>query len=182
MPRSLPMFLLVSLVAGTALATTVLDVPLDRMAKDSPVIVEGIVTGQTTRWTSERRIETLTTVEVTRAHKGTESSEIVVWQSGGTIGDVTHAIPGDASFSKGEQVLLFLEPAPAAKGAFVLVGMASAKFRIVKQDDRVIVVRELGGLSFARPGPDGVIRPAPTPAAGALSLDALRRTIADALP
>lgn len=181
MPRALLSFAAAS-IAATAVATTVLDMPLDELARRSPVIVEGVVTTQQVRRTPDQRIETLTTINVTRSFRQNVSRQLVVWQGGGTVGDVTHAIPGDATFREGEEVLLFLEPAPAHKGGFVLVAMSAAKFSIDRAAAEPVAFRDVRGLGFARADEHGVIRPAPAPAEVKLSLEALRRTITDALP
>ena len=181
MHRALLSFALAS-IATTAVATTVLDLPLDQLARTSPVIVEGVVSAQQVRRTPDQRIETLTTVNVTRSYRQNVSRQIVVWQGGGTVGDVTHAIPGDASFREGEEVLLFLEPAPAHKGGFVLVAMSAAKFSIDRAAASPVAIRDVQGLGFARPDEHGVIRPSPAPVDLRLSLESLRRTITDALP
>lgn len=182
MRRALSSALLLTFSAVHASATTVVDVPLPELVKDSPVIVEGVVTERTTQWTKDRRIETLTTLRVSHSYKTELPAYIVIKQHGGTMDGVTHAIPGDATFELGEEVLVFLEPSVVTKGTFILVGMSATKFRIEKNGSEPIVVRDVNGLGLVRLDPDGVFRTAPPRDDGAISLDAMRRTIADALP
>lgn len=182
MRRAFLFLLLLTTSASLAVATTVLDVPLAELAKDSPAIVEGVVTSQKTQWTKERRLETLTTLRVTRSYKGKLPAHVVIKQHGGTLDGITHAIPGDATFEEGEEVLVFLEPSAVTKGAFILVGMSATKFHIERTSDGPVVVRDVGELGLARRGPDGVIRAAPADDNAPVSLDAMRRTIESALP
>lgn len=182
MQRAFLFLLLLTTSASLAAATTVLDVPLDELAKTSPAIVEGVVTARKTQRTKDRRFETLTTLRVTRSHKGEIPAQIVIKQHGGTLDGVTHAIPGDATFAEGEEVLVFLEPSAVTKGTFILVGMAATKFRIERTGDGPVVIRDVGDLGLARRGPDGVIKATPAQDNAPLSLDAMRRNISSALP
>jgi PKD repeat protein len=100
------------LVAAAAAHATTIVMPSDeQLIVKSPVIVEGNVTGSVvvdrngTIWTD-------TTVAVTRALKGSVAETITIHEIGGTIGDRITKLFGAPQFATGEDVLLFLEPAP----------------------------------------------------------------------
>lgn len=145
-----------------ASATTVLEMTNDELAAASPLVVRGKIVEQQSSWTADGlNIVTRTRVRVDHALKGPNLTEVVVRQLGGTLDGLTMAPVGDARLVPGEDVLLFLEPHPVEAGAFVLVAMGAAKFRVIRTPAGEIAVRDLDGLSFARPGTDGVYRPAP---------------------
>lgn len=166
------------LPAFPASATTVLDVSVEEMASTTPLIVRGVVTDRSVGWSDDGlRIETRTRIRVTGPLKGPVLPEVVVRQSGGELDGVGMFIPGDASFTVGEEVVVFLEPHPGILNEWVLVAMAAAKFTVQPSDDGPILLRDTSGLSFARPGDDGVIRPSHTQPSSALPLSELVRTL-----
>lgn len=178
MLRPVAVALTVLALSLPAAATTVLDVPLERMAHDAPLVVEGVVSGKRVERSKDRgQIVTRTRIKISKTLKGESRTELLVWQAGGTVEGVTSAIPGDATFTDGEQVVLFLEPHPQDPGAFVLLAMNAAKFVVEQSPAGPIVRRDLSKLSFARAGSDGVIRHAEPLAPATLTLDALRRTV-----
>lgn len=159
-------------------ATTVLEVSLEDMAKTTPLIVRGTVVDRTVEWSDDGlRIETRTHIRVTSPMKGPVLSQVVIRQSGGELDGVAMFIPGDASFSPGEDVVVFLEPHPLVANEWVLVAMSAAKFTVQPSDDGPILMRDISGLTFARPGDDGVIRPGDSRPPSTLPLNELVRTL-----
>lgn len=174
--------LFIGVTAAPLQASTVLALSFEELAKMSPVIVEGTVVSQTARRTADGGIETLTYIRPERSYKTPLKDELVVWQAGGTFGGVTQSVPGGAFYEIGEEVLLFLEPAPALPGAYVLLGLASTKFRLVRSDDGDVAVRDTASLGFARRTEDGRIVSTSESVPSRIDLDGLRRRIIDALP
>lgn len=151
------------LVASPAVqATTVLEVPLSQMARDSAMVVRARVLSQQTAWSDDGpRIITRTTLQVIDALKGAPMSHVVLQQVGGTLDGITVRIPGDAVLTPGEDVVVFLERHPDGSGDYVLAAMSFAKFRVVPTESGPIVVRDLSGLALAGVDSDGIIRPRP---------------------
>jgi hypothetical protein len=180
--------ILVALVLAVAVplraaATTVLDVPVAQMAGKSAAIVRGVVEKQQVAWNEDHSlIVTRTRIRVTKALKGDVGFSVTLRQTGGTLDGVAMGPAGDAKFTPGEEVLVFLEPHPAEKGAWMLIAMGAAKFTLRATAEGLVAERDLEGLSFARRGVDGVIRPAPPESPARLSFDSLLREIAPVKP
>lgn len=163
------------LVASPAVqATTVLEVPLSQMARDSAMVVRARVLSQQTAWSDDGpRIITRTTLQVIDALKGAPMSHVVLQQVGGTLDGITVRIPGDAVLTPGEDVVVFLERHPDGSGDYVLAAMSFAKFRVVPTESGPIVVRDLSGLALAGVDSDGIIRPRPGTAPTSMTYEQL---------
>lgn len=85
-----------------------------------------------------QRIYTLTTLKVLRPLKGKvlQGMHLIVRQIGGTIGEWSQHIPGDASFKAGQEVLVFLRHDPTDDLHF-LVGMGQGKIDVDVGADRL---------------------------------------------
>lgn len=104
--------------------------PLDRLAAEADVIVQGRVEEIDTRQASDRRpISTVVKISVERQFKGPKVSSVIIEQAGGSQGEVTLAVPGSAEFSSGENVILFIAPARSG-GVFNIVGGKQGKFTV----------------------------------------------------
>lgn len=126
----LPFVLLLSLAAS---ATTMLRVDLPELAQTSDTIVHGTVRRVESRWSGDgRRILTDVEIQVTEALKGQAGSTVLVTQPGGRVGDIGQRVSGLASFTPGEEVVVFLE----RKGtqAFRLSGMAQGKYQVQRTE------------------------------------------------
>ena len=126
----LPFVLLLSLAAS---ATTMLRADLPELAQTSDTIVHGTVRRVESRWSGDgRRIVTDVEIQVTEALKGQAGSTVLVTQPGGRVGDIGQRVSGLASFTPGEEVVVFLE----RKGtqAFRLSGMAQGKYQVQRTE------------------------------------------------
>jgi hypothetical protein len=138
-------------VAFAAHATVL--VPLDTKALTARAssVVLGTVESQVARWTDDRQaIFTDVTIRVTRAYKGTvkPGERVVVRREGGVIDGVGMRVFGAASFSVGEEVVVFLE---MRGGAPYTVGMTQGKLRVFTGDDGIKhVSASLGDVAFTR--------------------------------
>ncbi|RYZ37598.1 MAG: hypothetical protein EOO71_27375 [Myxococcaceae bacterium] len=114
-------------------ATTMLRADLPQMAQASDAVVQGVVRRVQSRWSGDnRRIVTDVEIEVTESLKGTSGGTVLVTQPGGRVGDIGQVVSGLATFSEGEEVVVFLEKKGAA--AFQLAGMAQGKYQVQRSD------------------------------------------------
>lgn len=124
------MVVLATLLGGLPVgATTMLRVDVSQMAQTSDTVVQGVVRRVQSRWSGDRRrIVTDVEIQVTEALKGQSGGTVLVTQPGGRVGDIGQVVSGLASFSEGEEVVVFLEKRGAA--AFQLSGMAQGKYQV----------------------------------------------------
>lgn len=126
----LPFVLLLSLAAS---ATTMLRADLPELARTSDAIVHGTVRRVESRWSGDgRRIVTDVEIQVTEALKGQAGSTVLVTQPGGRVGDIGQRVSGLASFTPGEEVVVFLER--RGTQAFRLSGMAQGKYQVQRTE------------------------------------------------
>jgi len=83
---------------------------IQRMTVRSNLIVCGVAGDVSSRWNRDTtRIYSYTVIYVNRVLKGVLTNQRLVVQTfGGEVGNVGVVVPGEASFRKGESVLLFL--------------------------------------------------------------------------
>lgn len=172
--------LAVALLIGLpAAATTMLRIDLPELAQGSDTVVHGTVRRTESRWSSDkRRIVTDVEVEVTEALKGQAGSTVLVVQPGGRVGDVGQVVHGLASFSEGEEVVVFLER--RGTSAFRVMGMAQGKYQVRRSADgrSVLAVPENTGDALLL---DPSTRQPSTTAQRTLTLDELKAAIKTAL-
>ncbi len=109
--KSLILFISFLGLAHQALATTVIIPADDELIISSRAIVRGKVLSVMSAYDSEQdRIYTYVTVKVQEVLKGNiTEKKIVLKELGGTVGDRTMVIFGNAQFTPGEQTLLYLD-------------------------------------------------------------------------
>lgn len=115
-----------------ALATQIIQVSPQEIAKASTLVVDGKVSGVRSYWNDDHsKIFTETTVSVNATHKGANSSRVRVVQLGGVVGNVRQTAHGALAWKRDEEVLLFLEPAGKSEpGAFQITGFSQGKYEI----------------------------------------------------
>ena len=154
-------FALVAVAALPALATQIIQQSPQQLAQESALIVDGKVSGVRSYWNEDHsKILTETTVVVGATHKGTGASTVRVLQLGGVVGNVRQTAHGALSWKRGEEVLLFLEPATA--GTYQVAGFSQGKYAI-ERDART-------GKAFVRqdmPSDGGANAPATSSGAAA---------------
>jgi hypothetical protein len=139
----LPVVLLLCLPAS---ATTMLRADLPELAQSADTIVHGTVRRVESRWSGDgRRIVTDVEIQVTESLKGQAGGSVVVTQPGGRVGDIGQSVSGLASFTPGEEVVLFLERRGAQ--AFRVAGMAQGKYQVQRSAE--------GTRALAVPEPTG---------------------------
>lgn len=134
-----------ALAATVAQATTMEARDVEALTRESQLVVRArVLTGQA-RWTADRaRIVTDTEVEVLETWKGEARRSLVVMQPGGVVGDLGQRVAGAATFTPGEEVVLFLE---ARGGAFTVSAMSQGVFRVEAGHAR----RDFGGALVVDP-------------------------------
>ena len=154
--RCLRPLLLALLAPSLALATVVLSMSLEEMTARAALVVHATVQVSQPGWDeAHAKIWTWTELTVKETLKGRAPSSVLVKQPGGIVGEVGMQVDGVATFTRGEEVVLFLEAAPDEPGAWVPVAMSSSKVTL----DGNVARRDLSGLAFARPGQKGVSQP-----------------------
>ncbi len=118
-----------------ALATSMLHQSIDSLTQSSDAVVRGKVKATQSRWSADhKRIITEVTIEVAEFFKGGGSPTLVVRQPGGEIDGIGQKVSGLASFSEGEEVVLFLERVETDK--YRVAGMAQGKYRVERSSDK----------------------------------------------
>jgi hypothetical protein len=131
LPALLGALLLLGLPAA---ATTMLRLDLPELAQSSDTVVHGTVRRVESRWSGDRRrILTDVEIEVTESLKGQPGSTVLLTQPGGKMGDIGQVVHGSASFTPGEEVVVFLERRGAT--AFHLSGMSQGKYQVRRAAD-----------------------------------------------
>ncbi|MFE8597064.1 hypothetical protein [Archangium violaceum] len=139
----LPFVLLLSQAAS---ATTMLRADLPELAQTSDAIVHGTVRRVESRWSGDgRRIITDVEIQVTEALKGQAGGTVLVSQPGGRVGDIGQRVSGLATFTPGEEVVVFL--VQHGKRAFRVSGMVQGKYQVQRSED--------GKSAMAVPEPTG---------------------------
>ncbi len=124
-------------VASVAHATVL--VPLDTRALVTRAdrVVLGTVESQVARWSDDHQaIFTEVTIRVTRSYKGTlqPGQTVVVRREGGVVDGIGMRVYGAATFTVGEEALVFLEQRGAA---VYTVGMTQGKLRVSTGTDGI---------------------------------------------
>lgn len=162
MARLFPAVLALALLAPSlALGTVVLSLSFEELTARAPLVVHATVNGSNTDWDSEHaKIWTWTELVVKDTLKGDRLSTVLVKQPGGIVGSIGQHVSGVATFTPGEEVVLFLEPAPDERGAWVPVSMSASKVTFEDRYGVRVARRDLAGLAFATPGKQYVAQPA----------------------
>jgi hypothetical protein len=161
-----------SVSLSTVHATTVLPVDFDEMVTRSHTVVRGRVVDVRTQATAGRRsIESLVTLAVVDAVKGSASPEVVFRVPGGRIGRYRRVTVGAPEFAPGDEVIVFLS------GAFPVIPMPFALSQGVYR-----IQRDPGGRAVVngpKPGSAGLVRgdPARRPVAVDLFVSQVRAIV-----
>jgi hypothetical protein len=149
-----------ALLATSAVATVVIAESIEEMTRGSALVVRATAQQSMTAFEhGEAKIWTWTELSVTETIKGQAPRTLVVKQPGGEVGGIGQRVSGVARFTPGEDCVLFLEPAADEKGVFVVRGLSAGKVSFASRLGRVLAVRDLSGLSFARAGAKDAVKP-----------------------
>ena len=148
---------LLTIGAATATATVAKLMPLDRLVDRSDRIVHATVKSQKSQFDKKYNlVTTRTTLDVSETYWGSDKKTIVIEQFGGEANGIKTIIAGDAKFTAGEEVILFLKDAKDKSGLNYLTAMAQSKYTVQKQADGTeLIWRDLEGLTFQIPNSAG---------------------------
>jgi hypothetical protein len=122
------------LLGMPASASTMFQLELPTLSRASDAVVHGTVRRVESRWSRDRRrIITDVEIEVSEALKGQLGHTVLLIQPGGRVGDIGQVVSGMASFTQGEEVVVFLER--RGSRAFGLVGMSQGKYAVLRTGD-----------------------------------------------
>jgi hypothetical protein len=126
-------FVVLFVLAGSAIATVVKPMSVEELTDKSAVVVMGQATDSWTSWNPQHtRIYTYSRVKVNRALKGSQPETVVVKQIGGSADGYTQHIAGVQTMRSGESAVLFLRPSEAQDGTYVIVGLMQGHFRVAR--------------------------------------------------
>ncbi len=124
------------LLAATVMATTIIPMSVEELARHAEEVVEGQALESWSEWNAEHTlIHTYTRFQVARSLKGASPAVLIVKQLGGTAGGYAQKVSGVRRFQVGEESLLFLRRSAAGDGTRVVVGLMQGNFRIVRAAD-----------------------------------------------
>lgn len=143
------------LASATALATVMVEVPLEDMASDADAIVVGVVERVGARLVERNgqfEPHTFVSVRVREWVKGSGAETLTLHELGGEIQGSGYRIEGTPRYTPREEVVLFLRRDGTRPSTFRTYGMAQGKFVITRGVPGVpaMVRRDLDGISFAR--------------------------------
>jgi len=129
-------------------STTVMEYtsPTELVALSDVVVRADVVERQSFVDERRERIVTHTTLAIREHYSGDPSAEITVEQWGGTVGERTSRVPGDAEFEVGEEVVVFLRRDDTRPDVLFLTALAQSKYTVDRGTDSAIVARDLSDL------------------------------------
>lgn len=129
---------LITLAGPAARATTLAPVDLGELVSGATWIVHGRVVAATAQWLDGRRgIETIVTLAVEDALKGTPTESVSFRVPGGLLGRYRSVIPGAPAFAEGDEVIVFL--GGTAPSIPHLVGFSQGVYRVRTADGQRLV-------------------------------------------
>lgn len=131
------------LPAAPALAALANQASVEDLARTSDAVVRGKVVSQTSRWVG-KRIVTDVDIQTSALWRGNAPQRVKVTVPGGVMGDLGQRVDGMASFTEGEDVVVFL--ARGSDGRWRVNGAAQGKFTVEAADARP----DLGQVRFLR--------------------------------
>ncbi|MGB9664023.1 MAG: hypothetical protein ACPL25_03740 [Ignavibacteria bacterium] len=129
-------------------ALTVEYIGLERMTKESQIIVYGRVVSAYSVW-EDKSIYTYTTIEIKELIKGDyRSQKIVVKQMGGTVGYISQVVDGTPKLEIGKEVVLFLRD---WKGAYWIHSIVLGHFQVYEENGKKFAVNSLNNVNLVDP-------------------------------
>jgi hypothetical protein len=127
---------------------TVEYIGLERMTKESQIIVYGKVLSSYSVW-EDKSIFTYTTIEIKELIKGEyRSQKIVVKQMGGTVGYISQVVDGSPKLEIGKEVVLFLRD---WKGAYWIHSIVLGHFQVYEENGKKYAVNNLNNVGLVDP-------------------------------
>ncbi len=118
-------------LSGGRASTLVRQLSPAELGRGASVVARGEVTGVRSFWNAKHtKILTEVSVRTEETYKGTADGTLRILQLGGTVDNVRVTVHGAVAWTPGEEVLLFLEPAP--DDALQVSGLSQGKFLVVR--------------------------------------------------
>jgi hypothetical protein len=149
------------LLAGVAVAGTVMRLDFAGLTHLSTHVVTGRVLSSAPAWTPDGgAVVTLHELAVAGAWKGEVATELITVRTpGGRMGDYVMEMAGAPQLHAGDHVLLFLERND--DGSFGVVSLAQGSWRVTQAaDGSFVVTRDPGAAQLVTVGPAGTAPPA----------------------
>ncbi len=129
-------------------ALTVEYIGLERMTKESQIILYGKVLSSYSVW-EDKSIYTYTTIEIKELIKGDyQSKTIVVKQMGGTVGYISQVVDGTPKLEIGKEVVLFLRD---WKGHYWIHSIVLGYFQVYAEKGIRYAVNSLNNVGLVDP-------------------------------
>lgn len=117
------------LFAALADATQIVFQTPREMGAESALVVRGTVGSVRSFWNdSQTKILTETVIDIDETYKGNAGSTTRILQLGGVVDNVRMHVYGAPSWTRGEEVVLFLERIDA--GSYRVSGLSQGKFKV----------------------------------------------------
>jgi hypothetical protein len=129
--------------ADAALAALADQASVEELARTSDAVVRGRVERRTSRMVG-RRIVTDVEIQTTATWRGAAPRRLTVTVPGGVVGDLGQRVDGVATFTEGEEVVVFVER--SSDGRWRVNGAAQGKFKVEAAEARP----SLDGVKFLR--------------------------------
>ncbi len=141
--------------------------PLDDLVRNADVVVHGkVLSSQAFQDGDEKRIYTRHTLAVSEYLKGQGEKQLTVVTMGGEMEEFGQVIPGEASLTAGEEVVLCLA---RSANDYVVFNMSQGQFNLSLKEGQVTVAQQLKGVQFV--GRKGPVAPV------VMSLDSFRKIV-----
>lgn len=148
------------MLAPSAQATVMVELSIEELTDRAPLIVRADVLRSDTMLERDEHgrfvPHTRTVLEVRESLRGGAAlgTTVLVDEIGGTFGEYTQRIVGTPTFTRGEQVIVFLRPVgdtPEGRHRHRTVGMEQGRFEVLRPvpGAEPSVVRDLGSLGIA---------------------------------
>jgi hypothetical protein len=129
--RSKSILIFLALFAAQLFATSVIPMSVEQLTVSSSYIVRARALSSESAWDSEHaHIYTFTHFQPLESLKGTASSEIVVRQMGGRVGNIEQRVSGVRRWNAGDESVLFLRPSEVGNGVMAVVGLFQGNFAV----------------------------------------------------
>lgn len=110
-------------------ATKIIHMNPEQLATASTTVVRGTVTQVESFWNaSHSKIFTETVITVDESYKGAPGSEVRLMQLGGVVDGIKVTVHGALHWTRGEEVVVFLEPYQG--DTFHVAGFSQGKFKV----------------------------------------------------
>ena len=129
MKREFLLVFLVCVLAPASRATQFTPLPIEQLAQEAVLVVQGTVLSKTCQRDPAGRIFTKVELAIAEVWKGSlPTNRFIVVHGGGILGDRKSTVSGQVEYGIGEEVVAFIVFNPRGEG--VTLGLAQGKFQV----------------------------------------------------